>query len=420
MKKTIHDFNLFYSLFRRVTYLATASHYRHFVIQGRENLPDDAPIILAPCHQNALMDPLVVLNLTRCTTVFIARADIFKKPVARFFLTWLRILPAFRIRDGRDQLGKNEDTFRQSRDVLLSGTPLCLMAEGRHNDKHQLLPLVKGMFRIAGETQKELGEDPLFIVPVGIDYDEYEQPFSNVSLQIGTPICVQDYMETYLSDEPVALNQMRDKLSKELKKVMHHVGAQDQYADEYAYCHLKTQETLKAQNLANNSWTRFQARKTISEQLAQLSEEERASKYAEGAAFAAKCDKQGVPMWFVSQATQLWKQVLGLLALILGVLICWKIVPLWFLANPIVYLPTHLIAKMKIKDPQFRSTCNYGIRFGLSLVYILIMFIISSICRNIVFGFGMLFLALFSAYFTPKILAFLRDCWYTIKMKRTK
>ena len=80
MKKTIHDFNLFYSLFRRVTYLATASHYRHFVIQGRENLPDDAPIILAPCHQNALMDPLVVLNLTRCTTVFIARADIFKKP----------------------------------------------------------------------------------------------------------------------------------------------------------------------------------------------------------------------------------------------------------------------------------------------------------------------------------------------------
>ena len=43
----------------------------------------------------------------------------------------------------------------------------------------------KGMFRIAGETQQKLGDHPLYIVPTGIDFDEYERPYSNLVVNIG-------------------------------------------------------------------------------------------------------------------------------------------------------------------------------------------------------------------------------------------
>ena len=97
MKKSLADFNLFYALFFPVVQYATRCHYRHVAVRGRENLPVGGNYILAPCHQNAMMDPLVVLMVVNKPVVFLARADIFKNPVARFFLTWLRISPVYRI-----------------------------------------------------------------------------------------------------------------------------------------------------------------------------------------------------------------------------------------------------------------------------------------------------------------------------------
>ena len=227
MKSKLTDFNLFYTLCFPVVQFATLCHYRRIVIKGKDNIPDDEKYILAPCHQNALMDPLVVLYMENKPVVFLARADIFKKPLARLLLTWLRISPVYRIRDGRDQLSNNEAIFNTARQVVEEGMPLCLMAEGTHNDKHQLLPLVKGMFRIAGATQMELGDSPLYIVPVGLDYDDYERPYSSVMVNVGKPIDVRNFMDDFESKEPVALNRMRDALTTALKAQIHHVDSVD-------------------------------------------------------------------------------------------------------------------------------------------------------------------------------------------------
>ena len=204
----IQDENRLYNFLSPLVQFGTRCHYNRFDVHGMENLPTDGAYIIAPCHQQALMEPLAVLNFAPKPPVFLARADIFAKPVIRAILTFLKILPVYRIRDGQENLTKNNDIFDHSRDVLLDGYPLCLMAEGRHNDRHHLLPLGKGMFRIAGETQVKLGKHPLFIVPTGIDFDEYERPYSNLVVNIGKPIPVQPFMETYRDNEPVALNRM--------------------------------------------------------------------------------------------------------------------------------------------------------------------------------------------------------------------
>ena len=326
MKTKLADFNFFYSLLLPVVLYGVRCHYRRFEVRGRENIPWGEHFIIAPCHQNALMDALVVLQVMNRKTVFLARADIFQNPVVRFFLTWLRISPVYRIRDGRDSLSRNEEIFDTARQVLEKGVPLCLMAEGRHNDRHQLLPLVKGMFRIAGATQVELGDKPLYILPMGLDYDHYECLYHNVSVNIGKPIDIRQYIEEYKTNEPVALNQMRAALTASLKGVMHDVGSHDRYDDEYAYCHLKTQETLAQMQLYNNSFNRFLSRKQVSDTIATLPEEQREPLYDQGAAYAAACRCKDVPLWFASKGWTVGKSLLALLAVVLTVA---AIVPIW-------------------------------------------------------------------------------------------
>lgn len=415
MSKSVADFNLAYSICLPTFGFGTRCHYRTITIRGKENIPEGEHYIIAPCHQNALMDPMLILQMTRKPTAFLARADIFQKPVANFFLTWLRIMPVYRIRDGRDQLSRNEEIFHKSQEVLLRGMPLCLMAEGRHNDKHQLLPLVKGMFRIAGETQRQLGDTPLYILPVGIDYDDYEQVVSSACLSIGKPIDMRPFMADYVENEPVALNHMREALTTALKAQMHHVESKDHYDDEYAYCHLKTQQVLDDENLYNSAWDRFQARKLISDRLREKSDEEREQCLAEGAAFAEQCRQHGIPLWFASKDWGKGKSIVTLLAFAVGLVAFKSYFLQWLICNPIVYLPTHLVPKKIIKDPQFRSSVNYGIRLILTLLYLIIFFIVTCFTGGLGRAIAMLAIGMLSAHATPKLFALLRDAWYGLK-----
>lgn len=421
MKKTLADFNFFYSAFSLATNYVTRCHYRNIVERGSENIPWGEHFIIAPCHQNALMDPMLILQSFKSyknPVVFLARADIFRKPAIRAILTWLRISPVYRIRDGRDQLGRNEEIFNTAREVVEKGVPLCLMAEGRHNDKHQLLPLVKGMFRIAGATQVELGDKPLYILPCGIDYDEYEKPMSSAVINYGKPIDIRAFAEMYQQNPPVALNQMRDALTPALKGLMHHVDSTEHYDEEFAYCHLMTQATLEKLDLDNDTWGRFQARRHISLQMAQLTEEEREKCYAQGAAFADECRRKGVPLWFASKnlsSVQVGWTFVILVAFValLSVSHLWG---KWLISNLMVYLPTHLIPQNKIKDPQFRSSVNYGIRLVSQFLYTLVVAIIFWITQGFFAGLMISIFGILSARFMPLLFARLRDVYYYFRM----
>ena len=394
MGKAIQDYNVLYSGLRPLVQFGTRCHYFEHVIKGKENIPSDGGYIYAPCHQQALMEPLVVLHLLREKPVFLARADIFSKPLLKAFFTFLRILPVYRIRDGRDSLNKNTEIFEKSRNVILDGYPLCLMAEGRHNNRHQLLPLVKGMFRIAGETQLKLGSKPLYIIPTGLDYDEYERPYANVVVNIGKPIPVQDYIQTYQENEPLALNQMRQALTESLKEKMHHIASQEYYDEFLTLCKFENPEYRKARGLSNNAWNRFQMRQQIAHDLDALeaeakredASEESKQRLQEKLNKAHKLQKmarkKGVPESVAAEKWSAGKLALSL-ACILGVVAaCVFVAPIRWLvlfslmAYPLPFLPTHLIAKKLIKDTQFRSSVNFGIRLMLTLIYMTIISIV--------------------------------------------
>lgn len=386
MKKQIQDFSLGYYFLLPISIIATRCHYRHVVIHGRKNLPRDETFIIAPCHQNALMEPMAVLYFMHRSTVFLARADIFAKPTIRAILTFLKILPVYRIRDGKSSLSNNEQIFASAQQVLLDRVPLCLMAEGRHNDRHQLLPLVKGMFRIAGETQRAMGDKPLYIVPTGIDFDHYEEPYSNLVVHIGEPIAIQPFMEAFEHYEPVALNQMRERLTAALHQQMHHVVSKAYYDEVYALCHLLNPIWRHRKHRCNSAWNRFVTRQEIANHYNALvddNNETMPEDIRQAREWLDLCQRHGLDLhtaaepwhWTATLATT--AAVAALIAAAIGSSTVRDIL-LWALfCNPIILLPTHLLAKKLIKDSQFRSSVNYGIRLVLTFLYTLVITLVA-------------------------------------------
>src|SRR5690554_2272827 len=81
--------------------------HQRILIQGKENIPGNKPLVFAPNHQNALSDPMAVLLNVKHQLVWLARADIFgKSKMVDGILRFMKIMPVYRMRDGMDSSEK--------------------------------------------------------------------------------------------------------------------------------------------------------------------------------------------------------------------------------------------------------------------------------------------------------------------------
>ena len=172
-QRKIQDYDPVYSFLRYYVDFVLKLSYRTISYVGRKSIPTDGAIIYAPNHTNALMDALVILAMDRKPKVFVARADIFRRPLLAKIFTFLKIMPIMRIRDGFDEVKKNNQTIEKAVDVLRDKVPFCIFPEGQHQAKYSSLPLSKGIFRIAFQAQELMTDVPLYIVPVGLRYGSF-------------------------------------------------------------------------------------------------------------------------------------------------------------------------------------------------------------------------------------------------------
>ena len=229
----IQDRSRFYYMLRKyVDFMFKSAYRRGEYHHGQEKIPQDGAIIYAPNHTNTLMDALAVLIMNKPAKVFVARADIFKNPTILKLLTFLKMLPINRRRDGMDNLlAQNEEINDIVVDVLHDKVPFCILPEGTHRTMHSLLPLQKGIFRIALQANNRFGSEmPVYIVPVGIEYGHFFRYWSSILLQIGDPINVTQFIKDHPeSSVPQQINALRDELSARLKKIILQIPDNDNY-----------------------------------------------------------------------------------------------------------------------------------------------------------------------------------------------
>ncbi len=204
--------------------------YGKVEVTGQEHIPRGEPVIFAPNHQNALMDALIVLFKVPQDMVFLARADIFNTPFMVWLLNGMKILPVFRQRDGATELGKNEEIFDISVDLLKHRHYMCIMPEGNHGHQHKLRPFGKGIFRIAFAAQEEHRDKPFVkIVPVGIDLGDYVKQNASVLLNFGKPIEISDYWAQYEENVPRTLNVVKKQLIEKMGPHMIDIQSEEYY-----------------------------------------------------------------------------------------------------------------------------------------------------------------------------------------------
>jgi len=204
--------------------------YRKVIVHGRENINHNDHLIFAPNHQNALMDALAVLFTTRGQMVFLARADIFRKKFIASLLYFIKILPVYRIRDGFRSVTGNDEIFDKTIDVLRNKNGLVILPEGDHVGFRRLRQLKKGICRVAFQADEASGFNlKIKIIPVGLEFTNYTRYRQVLTVVYGKPIETSEFHELYKTSPEIALNELRSKLSSEMKKLMVHIESEQDY-----------------------------------------------------------------------------------------------------------------------------------------------------------------------------------------------
>lgn len=336
-------------------------YYRKVEVHGLENIPKDSPVIFAPNHQNALMDALIVLFSSPGDTVFLARADLFRKKLLAKILNSLKILPVFRMRDGVEELGKNQEIFDITVGVLKRKHQLCIMPEGNHSAFRRLRNLGKGIFRIAFKAQEEMGNQPYVkIIPVGLDFSDFVKHYQTLHIVYGKPIEVSDYWDTFMENGPRGLNHLKQRLAADMKPIMIHIETEEFYD---TYLGLRTIFNERMCGLLGIEGRKlndkFKADKVMIDRLDKVlvSDEPKIKALKEKVeAYFAKVTQLKIRDWVVKNKGY---------SLILT---CWRFLTLLltipvfiygFINNALMYfIPVRMVRK--VKDIQFHSSIKAG------------------------------------------------------------
>ncbi len=367
--KKIQDYDRMYSTLFHYVKAAVNISYRDIIHVGTDNIPKDGAIIFAPNHTNTLMDALVVLTYDLSPKVFVARADIFRNRKLAKVLTFLKIMPIMRQRDGFQAVKKNQETIDRAVDVLKDKIPFCIFPEGTHQAKYSSLPLSKGIFKIAFQAHEQMPEVPLYIVPVGVRYGDFFRFRSTVRMEFGKPINVGEFIakNDQLTPQEQA-NSMRALLAERLHATIFHIPNDEDYNATFEVCNAV--EPLEIEALLNDKANRglhslevqFQANNRTLNRIEALkqSDSEKARKLLELGKEAYKIrKKKGIDV----ESASVKKPLLSRLTRILLTLVTLPYtLPVSILASPVVGLCQFIFTKLK--DPAFRNS----VRFVMNLV----------------------------------------------------
>jgi 1-acyl-sn-glycerol-3-phosphate acyltransferase len=240
--------SLGYAFLKQIVRVGMRLSHKRITVIGSSKIPRNKPLIFAPNHQNALMDPLAVLCTNHTQPVWLARADIFKLRITRPILRFMKILPVYRIRDGKENLGENEKIFEQAIDILEHKKELALFQEAAHSGKRQMLTPKKAIPRIAFlAEEKNNFQLNLHIVPVGIYYSHYWHFNRELLVNYGDPIEVSAFENEFRQDPQKTTLKLRDEIAGRLEALIINIRSKTHY-DNYELM----RELVGANFAANN------------------------------------------------------------------------------------------------------------------------------------------------------------------------
>lgn len=331
--------------------------HKKVIVTGRNRIPKNKPIVFAPNHQNALSDPMAVLLYTRFQPVWLARADIFKSKTAKRILRSLKIMPVYRLRDGKENLGRNEETFSDSIKVLENNFALALFPEAEHSGKRQLLPHKKAVPRIVFMAEEKVDfKLDIQIIPTGIYYSHYWKFNRTVIVNFGDPIAVKDYFLAYKKNPNHAIIALKSKIYESTLPLVINIRSTKHYNDFEKIREIYGEHFLKRQGKLCSELNRFESDQQLANRLDELEiekPEETEKIVSMVQSYDRKIKKLKLRSWIIEQRhNNLLKFAVHILMIIAGL----PVFIYGFIFNAIPFFTVDRLIRWKVKDRTFWST----------------------------------------------------------------
>ena len=371
IRKKIYEDDIFYSILKPIVDCCTRHSYRKLEVRGKENLPTDGAILLAPNHTNTLMDALVMLQAQKKQTVFGARADMFKKPLIAKAMYFFRILPMVRQRDGLRNVLKNHESFEAIVEILEHDVRFCMYPEGRHRAAHSLLPLGKGILRAAVAANNKFGDKkPIYIVPVGIEYGDYFRYRSTCLITYGKAINVTEFIKGLdVENEAQVMEPLRKELAQGMSSLISYIKDDENLYKKWSLTRIltcKLNGKSLPEKLADNQSVIAQIERVTEENPEQMQ-----TLLDKAAVLDRKIEKEGMTInSFKSKCLYFdafWKGLAALAGFPYFLFSLIAAFPMWFTASFI---------RKGLKDKAFGNTVNLGVKLGGTITYLPILAII--------------------------------------------
>ena len=350
-RKHIYDKDILYDLLKPIVDWCVKHSYRRVEVKGKENIPSDGAVIIAPNHCNTLMDALVVLRAFDNESVFGARADLFNKPFIAKLMYFVRILPMVRQRDGLRNVLKNNETQEVIVEILENKVRFCMYPEGKHRPAHSLQALGKGTFRAALAANSKFGEKmPVYIVPAGIEYGDYFRYRSTSLLTFGEPINVTEFVKELDTENDVQMIEpLRKELSARMSKLITFLKDDENLYKKWALTKmLAIDKGLDYGNFGTSLYKSMLENRDLLEKVESF-EKKRKKKGMSIYSFT----KKNTPLRAVGKA---FAALVGLPYYIFSAIVS---SPMWL---------TYYLLKSKTRDKAFHNTVGFGVKLGLGLV----------------------------------------------------
>lgn len=379
-RKNIYDKDLGYTILKPIVDWNTKHSYRKIEVTGKENIPTDGAVIIAPNHCNTLMDALVILQAFKDESVFGARADIFNKPFIAKIMTFVRILPMVRQRDGLRNVLKNNETQEIIVDTLENKVRFCMYPEGRHRPAHSLQTLGKGTFRAALAANSKFGDKmPVYIVPTGIEYGDYFRYRSTCLITFGEAINVTEFVKGLnVENEVQMIEPLRKELASRMSKLITFIKDGEQLYNKWALTKmLAADKGLRYGDFGRSLHKGMLANREIVADIEKACEDkpEEMEKLLEKVAeFDKKRRKKGISIYSFRKKNEALNAVGKAFAALIGL-------PYWIF-SAIVSSPmwlTYNLLRSKTRDKAFHNTVGFGVKLALGTI-LLITYAILAFC----------------------------------------
>ena len=215
--------SLFGTLLRKTIRRVVRFYYPIIRVTHAERLPSEGATLYIANHPNSLIDPVLIGITTQRPVRFMAKAPLFEGKLLGALMRSVGMIPAYRASDDKSSVRRNVESLTVAAENLAKGLPMGVFPEGKSHDLTHVEQVKTGAARIAQQAVALADGKPVWVVPLGINYEEKPQFRSRVWVAVGETVDATAWFAEHEGNEKQAMRQLTIALDERLKAVVVHL-----------------------------------------------------------------------------------------------------------------------------------------------------------------------------------------------------